>query len=314
MNEIIRAETGAIAVPQAGLSNDIYLRFVAFLDVKEKSTQTYTRDLRQMFQFFADNGISKPQREDIISYRESLKARGLKPTTIQNYVTAARLFFKWAEQERIYPNVADHIKGAKLDREHKKDYLTSSQCKNVLSGIDRSTLKGKRDYAIVSLVITGALRTIEVSRADIGDLRTLGDSTVLYLQGKGRDEKTEYTKVTPVVEKAIREYLKARGETDKTAPLFASDSNNSRGGRLSTRTISGICKTAMQDAGYDSDRLTAHSLRHTGVTLALLNGSSLQETQEYARHANISTTMIYNHALEKAKNGCSKAVSAAIFG
>lgn len=314
MNELITAGAGAVAVPQNELSTDIYLRFVAFLDVGEKSTQTYTRDLRQMFQFFADNGISKPQREDIISYRESLKARGLKPTTIQNYVTAARLFFKWAEQERIYPNVADHIKGAKLDREHKKDYLTSSQCKNVLSGIDRSTLIGKRDYAIVSLVITGALRTIEVRRADIGDLRTLGDMTVLYLQGKGRDEKTEYSKIQPVVEKAIREYLKARGETDPKAPLFVSDSNNSRGGRLSTRTISGICKSAMKDAGYDSERLTAHSLRHTGVTLALLNGASLQEAQEYARHSNISTTMIYNHALEKSKNGCSKAVTAAIFG
>ena len=312
MSEIIRIENTAISAAQ-GLSEDTYLRFVAFADVKEKSVETYTRALRQMFRFFADNGIRNPQREDILSYRESLKASGKKPTTIQNYITATRLFFQWTEQERIYPNVAAHVKGAKLNREHKKDYLTSSQSKAVLAGIDRSSLTGLRDYAIVALMLTDALRTIEVSRANIEDLRTLGDFTVLYIQGKGRDEKAEYVKVPQPVEKAIREYLKARGEADPTEPLFTSTSNNSKGGRLSTRTISGICKGSMVEAGYNSERLTAHSLRHTAVTLSLINGRPLEEVQEFARHANISTTMIYNHALEKAKNGCSDAVSSALF-
>lgn len=313
MSEIIRVEAGTIREAQGALSEESYLRFVSFIDAAPKTVETYTRALRQMFRYFAENGIRNPQREDIISYRESLKATGHKPTTVQNYITATRLFFQWTEQERIYPNVAAHVKGAKLDREHKKDYLASSQCKEVLSGIDRSSLTGLRDYAVVALVITGALRTIEVSRADIGDLRTVGDSPVLYLQGKGREEKTEYVKLSPEVEKAIRDYLKARGETDSSAPLFCSDSNNSKGGRLSTRTISGICKASMVDAGYNSSRLTAHSMRHTGVTLALLNGASLEEAQQYARHANIATTMIYNHALDKAKNRCSEAVAAAIF-
>jgi integrase/recombinase XerC len=311
MSEIIRVEQNALTAQE--LTEATYQRFVSFLDVKEKSTQTYTRNLRQLFKYFGENGIRNPQREDIISFRESLKERGLKPTTVQGYITSARLFFQWTEQERIYPNVAAHIKGAKLDREHKRDYLTSKQGKAVLAGIDRSSLTGLRDYAIVALTMTDALRTIEVSRADIGDLRTLGDMTVLYVQGKGRDEKTEYVKVSEPVEAAIRAYLKARGENDPAAPLFASESNNSKGGRMSTRSISGICKAAMIEAGYNSSRLTAHSLRHTGVTLALLSGESLEAAQQYARHANIATTMIYNHALDKAKNKCNEAVSSALF-
>ena len=314
MSEIIRTEAGTITAPQAGLSEETYLRFVSFIDVKEKSVQTYTRALRQMFRYFAENGITNPQREDIISYRESLKARGLKPTSVQSYITATRLFFQWTEQERIYPNIAAHVKGAKLNKEHKKDYLTSNQSKAVLAGIDRSTPTGLRDYAIVALTMMDALRTIEVSRADIGDLRTVGDFTALYVQGKGRDEKSEYVKVPPQVEAAIRAYLKARGETDPSAPLFASESNNSKGGRMSTRSISGICKAAMVEAGYNSSRLTAHSLRHTGVTLALLSGEKLEEAQKFARHSQISTTMIYNHAIDAAKNHCSEAVAAAIFG
>ena len=312
MSELIKVETGAVQ-EQAALSEEMYIRFVSFIDAKEKTVETYTRALRQMFKYFHENDITRPQREDVLSYRDSLKASGHKPTTVQTYLTATRLFFQWTEEERIYPNIAAHIKGAKLDREHKKDYLTSRQAKTVLTDIDRSTPQGIRDYAIVALMMTGGLRTIEVVRADAGDLRTVGDNTVLFIQGKGRDEKAEYIKLSSQVEKAIRDYLKTRGEVPSSAPLFTSMSNNSKGQRMTTRSVSGIAKAAMVEAGYNSSRLTAHSLRHTAVTLSLLAGRPLEEVQQFARHANISTTMIYNHALEKAKNGCSEAIANAIF-
>ena len=312
MSEIIRAERAELTA-QPGLTSDLYTRFVAFIDAKPKTIETYTKALKQLFAFFASRAITNPTREDVIAFREELKATGHKPTTIQNYITATRLFFQWTEQERVYPNIAAHIKGAKLDREHKKDYLTSRQVKAVLSDIDRASLQGKRDYAMLVLMITGGLRTIEVSRADIGDLRTAGDNTVLYVQGKGRDEKTEYIKLDAQVEAAIRDYLKDRGEATPEAPLFASASNNSKGKRMTTRAISGIAKAHMIEAGYNSDKLTAHSLRHTAVTLSLLAGKPLEEVQQFARHANMATTMIYNHALDKAKNGCSEAIARAIF-
>ena len=295
------------------ITEDMYGRFVAFLDAKPKTIQTYTRALRQLFTYFSSRGITQPKREDIIDFREELRASGHKPTTIQNYITATRLFFQWTEQEHIYPNIATHIKGAKLDKEHKKDYLTSRQVKAVLDGIDRSSLQGLRDYAIMALMATGALRTVEITRADVADLRTAGDNVVLYILGKGRDEKTDYIKISAPVEKAIREYLKARGTTAPEEPLFTSLSNNNKGRRMTTRAISGIAKDAMREAGYDSDKLTAHSLRHTAVTLSLLAGRPLEEVQQFARHANIATTMIYNHALDKAKNGCSEAITKAIF-
>lgn len=312
MDDIIKTEQAELATQQ-GLTADLYNRFVAFIDAKPKTVETYTKALKQLFTYFGANGISNPTREDVIAFREELKATGHKPTTIQNYITATRLFFQWLEQERIYPNVAAHIKGAKLDREHKKDYLTSRQVKAVLDNIDRSTIQGKRDYAMLVLMITGGLRTIEVVRADIGDLRTVGDNTVLYVQGKGRDEKTEYIKLDAQVESIIREYLRARGEAKLESPLFVSFSNNSKGQRMTTRAISGIAKAHMVEAGYNSDKLTAHSLRHTAVTLSLLAGKPLEEVQQFARHANMATTMIYNHALDKAKNGCSEAIAKAIF-
>ena len=183
----------------------------------------------------------------------------------------------------------------------------------ILEDVDRSTLTGKRDYAILVLMVTGGLRTIEVNRALVEDLRTLGDDTVLYVQGKGKDEKAEYIKIQPEVEKAIRVYLAARGDVSGKQPLFTSSSNNSNGAAISTRSISGLVKAHFRASGFDSERLTAHSLRHTAVTLSLIGGQSLQEVQQFARHSNISTTQIYAHNLDRAKNKCEATIARAIF-
>lgn len=311
--EALTVVRGGDIIATQEIGAELFSRFISYLDATPKTVDTYGKALRQLFNYFSLNGIKRPEREDIIAFRDELTASGHKATTIQNYITATKLFFSWTEQEKIYPNIAVHLKGAKLNREHKRDYLTSSQVKEVLASIDRTSLQGLRDYAILTIMVTGGLRDIEVVRADIGDLRTAGENTVLYVQGKGRQEKAEYVKISPQVEKAIRAYLKARGKAGEEEPLFTSLSNNSKGQRLSTRSVSGIVKSRLREAGYDSDRLTAHSLRHTAVTLSLLAGKDITEVQQFARHANIATTMIYNHALDRAKNSCSEAIAEAIF-
>lgn len=317
MNEIIEKQKSTILDARSGgvvpaITPDLYGRFIEYLDASPKTIETYTRSIRQLARYLSFKGITRPRREDIIHYRDWLKENH-RPTTVQNYIVAARLFFRWTAQEGIYPDIAEHIKGAKLDREHKKDYLTSSQVKRVLAGIDRTTPQGKRDYAIAVLMFTGGLRTIEVSRANIEDLRTAGDSPVLYVQGKGHEEKEDYVKLVPQVEMAIRDYLTTRVPVEGKAPLFTSLSNNSQGRRMTTRSVSKVIKDSMIAAGFNSDRLTAHSTRHTAVTLALLGGESLEEVQEFARHANITTTQIYAHNLDRAKNKCESVIASAIF-
>lgn len=307
---IVQGNTAIVA--QKTITEDLFNSFIKYLDASPKTVETYTRAVRQFFKYIYENGINQPTREDVIAYREYLKDTH-KPTTVQNYIVAVRLFFQWIEQKGLYPNVAEHIKGAKLDKNHKKDYLTSRQVKKVLETAKEESLQGLRDYAILALMFTGGLRTIEVSRANIEDLRTAGDCEVLYLQGKGHEEKTDYIKLIPEVEDAIRAYLKARGSVGPTEPLFTSTSNNSKGERISTRTVSGIVKTALKNAGYDSDKLTAHSTRHTAVTLALMGGQKLEEVQQFARHKNLATTLIYAHNIDRAKNNCEATIAKAIF-
>lgn len=284
------------------INDDMFHSFMQYIDVKDKSLETYTRSLKQFFNYITVNGITEPTRQDIVQYRETLKA-DKQPATVQLYMIAVKQFFKWTDKAGIYPNVADNVKGVSVSKGMKKDYLTTGQVKDVLSRIDTETVKGKRDYAIIALMVTCGLRDIEVSRANIADLRTRQNSTVLYIQGKGKDDRESFVVVPDSLETVIRDYLKARGGNSKA--LFTSNSNHGKGDRLTTRSISRIVKTAMINAGLDSDRLTAHSLRHTAVTQALIAGQTLQEVQQFARHSNINTTLIYAHNLENEKNECS---------
>lgn len=306
--------TNALIKNRETIDINLYEQFIKYLDASPKTVETYKKSLKQMFSYFLSNNVTSPRREDLLAYRNYLFAKGLKPTTIQNYITAAKIFFTWTNEEGYYPNIAEHIKGAKIDKEHKKDYLTGAQVKNVLSCVDCSTTQGLRDYAIIVLMITGGLRTVEVTRANIGDIRNIGESTVLFIQGKGKIEKNDYVKLPDAVEKAIRTYLSSRkDDKSDTSPLFVSGSNNNNGKRLSSRSVSGIVKEYLIKAGYDTPRLTAHSMRHTAVTLSLLAGKDITEVLQFARHESINTTMIYNHALDKENNGCSEAISSSIF-
>ncbi len=307
--EIVEAR----GIQPVGFSPELFSRWVSFLDASEKTVATYSRAINRFLSFLLENGITQPTRETVIAYRDSLKATH-KATTVSSYLAAVRLFFTWAEAEGLYKNVAAHVKGIRIEHGHKRDYLTSKQVGKMLGAIDRSSLKGLRDYALLSLMITSGLREISIIRANIGDLRPAGDNLVLYFQGKGREEKADYAKIPQPVEDALRAYLQARGEKDPEAPLFGSIANRNSGERMTTRSISRVAKERLVAVGLESDRLTGHSLRHTAATLNLLNGGSLEETQQLLGHRSISTTMIYSHALERAKNQSENRIAKAIFG
>jgi Site-specific recombinase XerD len=83
---------------------------------------------------------------------------------------------------------------------------------------------------------------------------------------------------------------------------------------MTTRSISRVAKESLIDVDLISDRLTAHSFRHTAATLNLLSGGTVEETQQLLDHANINTTLIYSHALERAKNNSEQRIAKAIFG
>lgn len=299
---------------EATATSSLFDMWFDYLDVKPKTFETYKRAINAFRIYLVERGIATPTREDIKNYRDYLKENHTSGTA-QTYLTAVKMFFRWAFNSGFYKvNIADHVRGVKVSGDHKKDALTVKQVQSVAHVFDTTTTQGKRDFAIFALMVTNGLRTIEVIRADVGDLRNIGDKTILQVWGKGRDDKGDSVTLDATVERIIRDYLKTRQNVKAGDPLFTGIGNRSVGKRMTSYTISRIAKTAMIKAGLNSPRLTAHSLRHTCATLALLNGATLEEVQQNLRHKNINTTMIYAQHLDKLNNTTSSRVAGAIFG
>ena len=242
-----------------------------------------------------------------------------KPATVAQYLRSVTQFFTWTAAEGIYPNVAQNIHPPKVRHDlHKKDALTAGDVKAIQESIEataaereeragtavkdkagkiqRSTEQGRRLRAIYLLAVTAGLRTIEISRANVKDLESKGGRACLYVWGKGHSEPDQKKPLAPEVYQAIREYLDTRSAPARAdSPLFVSTGNRSGGQRIAPTTISTMLKRAMQEAGYDSERITAHSLRHTAGTAVMEMTGNLYTTQQYMRHSSPATTEVYLH-------------------
>ena len=279
--------------------NDLILDdFKNNLDAKPKTKETYIKGVKAFIKWCDENNVTEVTHAILIQFKEDLMANNKSASTISMYMTALKKLYKYLETKG-FKNIASDLKGAKQKRNYSKDHLTLDQAKDLLNSIDRTTNEGKRNYALIHLLITTGLRTIEIERANVEDIRNIGNNSVLYIMGKGRDSKDEYVKLTYETLKAINDYLLTRKIKDNKEPLFTSLSDRTNGQRLKTRSIRDIIKKAFKNIGINSDKITTHSLRHTAITLSLLGGTPLQEVQQMARHSNINTTMIYAHNLKR---------------
>lgn len=301
------------------LQGSLFEEFVTYIDRGEKTTRTYLTNLRQFMKWLQATGTTNPTRADVMAYRDYL-TQTRKPNTVKQYLQSVRQFFSWTAANGYYPNIAANIHAPKIRQDaHKKDALTADDVltiensiaahaaakaaeaaakdKDTAGRIDRATEQGKRLFAMYLLAVTAGLRTIEISRANIKDLEQRNGTACIYIYGKGRAEADQKKPIAPQVYNALQDYISSRKDhPTENSPLFVATGNRSGGRRLAPTTISTMLKRAMQQAGYNSEKLTAHSLRHTaGNAVMELTGDNLFITQQYMRHANPATTEIYLH-------------------
>ena len=345
MNELTAIGTAA-TVPAENFSLSMIDSFISYIDRGEKTTKTYFTNLRQFIAWLKYEQISRPTRQDIISYRQYLteehpairldpaSAQGwayrtdaagqpirvkCRPNTIALYLRSVCQLFSWAAANGLYPNIAQGIHAPKIRQDtHRKEALPASAVLTIEQSINRqaqgkaaeaeaaakdatgrtqrATEQGKRLYAMFLLAVNAGLRTIEISRANIRDIETINGTAVMFVWGKGHTEPDTKKILAPEVKAAIDDYLAARTDHKTgSSPLFVSTGNRSGGKRIAETTISRQLKKAMQQAGFDSERITAHSLRHTaGTNVQELTGN-IYLTQQYMRHSTPQTTEIYLH-------------------
>lgn len=316
-------QTRQAAAITAEFSADMINDFIAFIDRGEKTTQTYLTNLRQFMAWLRYAGVQQPTRADIIAYRDYLLTehdaiefapgtpagykyrydntgspykKTCKPGTVAQYMRNVGQLFKWTAANGIYPDVAANVHAPRIDHStHRKEALRPADVVQIEQTIDRTTEQGKRLYAMFLLAVTAGLRTIELSRANIRDLETRGGNAFLYVWGKGHTEPDAKKGIAPAVYEALQDYLRSRKDNPTAnSPLFVATGNRSGGKRIEARTIGQMLKKAMKEAGYNSERITAHSLRHTAGTAAN-DLFGLLEAQRYMRHMDPKTTEIYIH-------------------
>lgn len=296
--------------PYAPVDEEIIGKWMASLDLASGTKETYLSGFKAFCWFVRSTSLDFDEltRDDVKSFKEYLvNEKKLKPATVSGYLASVRSFYAYSEDNGI-ENIAHRVKGVTDSRSFKKESLTPDQARRLLASIDRSTEKGLRDFAILNLMLRTGLRDIEIVRANCRDIQTKAGVDVLYVQGKGRASKDNFVVLTPKALSPIAAYLEKRGKVDKLDPLFASVSSRNAGERLTVRSVSRIAKSALRAIGIDDERYTAHSLRHTAITFSLLGGATERDAQQMARHANITTTMLYSHDIDRIKHAAEREI------
>lgn len=240
---------------------------------------------------------------DVNQYIARLQEEGYKASTIKRRTAAIRGFFEWLlALDLITKNPAHRQLLRRVRSAGSRDktliFLTSQQAERLLRAADDSGEAAARDRALLTTLLHCVLRRSEAAAMNVDHIRPLGHYWVLDLPNtKGGAD--QYVKMPAHVVEQI-EVVKTHYAISE-GPLWRSLSNNSRGNRLSERSIYGIVEKAARRAGLP-DEIGAHSLRHTGCTLAIEAGASIQQVQTHARHKNIETTMMYVHQRDRLRD------------
>lgn len=188
------------------------------------------------------------------------------------------------------------------------EFLTESEIKAMLRVPDRRTLKGKRDYAVLLLMLSSGLRKAEVCSLTVASITTYRNQPVFDVTGKGKRQRR--VPVEKEVIEAIVDYKKsfknAAGETpvdtSEAKPLFFTlgERGNCTIKPLTHKAVDCLMRR-VRKAALVTKRVTPHTTRHTYATSLLDRGVDLRTVQELLGHSHIRTTEKYLHTSDEKK-------------
>lgn len=269
---------------------------------RPNTRRSYTNDLQD---FFGTTEVSLDQASgvsfvDVNEYLEHLQSQGYAASTQRRRLASLRGFFAWlVSLGALSQNPADRHLVRRIQRSGGSDraitVLTKAQAASLLAAVDMESASGVRDRALILTILHCVLRRSEAAAMDFGHIRPVGDHIVLDIpSAKGGAD--QYVKMPPHVLSSIQDVRASYGYA--SGPIWRSISPNSKGNRLSGTSVYRIVNKAARMAGI-TDIVGAHTLRHTGCTLAIEAGASVQQVQTHARHKNLETTMIYVHQRDR---------------
>jgi len=243
---------------------------------------------------------------DIQAYREYLsKLQRQRSTSINRRLLAIKRFYSWAVQSKyLKHNPAEKIRFARRSAPTKPQALHKKEIHTLLTCAGQSKHGlAARNYALVQLFLQTGLRVGEVSALQIRDV-SIHERTGIVRVINGKGNKQRDVPLNAIVRRALKAYLKTRGEYQQNAPLFMSKQSTPATVRAIQHTIHGLGLRA----NIARIPVSCHALRHTFATEYLqANPGSLVELAMLLGHNSIHTTAIYTKASkEKLVEGVEK--------
>src|ERR1700720_1526142 len=253
------------------------------------SKRNYGKALDDLFQFCASRPLS---RSFLREWRAGMES--LSPSTLNVRLSAVRKMIGEARKNGMLgaeeassltdvPNIRQ--KGTRLG-----NWLTREQAKELLAVPDRSTLKGKRDYVILALLVGCALRRNELAELDVETIQQRDGRWVLAdLEGKGRRIRTVAIPIW--VKHGINAWMTAAGIDDGRLLRSVSKSGKINRDSLSDWAVWSVVEQSSKQIGIE--RFGAHDLRRTCAKLCRKNGGGLEQIKFLLGHSSIQTTERY---------------------
>jgi len=164
--------------------------------------------------------------------------------------------------------------------------LELTQVRQLLAGCDRRTAAGRRDFAILTLLVRLGLRAGEVAALRLDDVDWRAGEIVV----RGKGQRAERLPLPVDVGEAVAGYLsRGRPRSAEWRCVFLRVRAPRR--PLTVGGVTGVVEAAARRAGLPP--IAAHRLRHTAATLMLRAGASLTEIGQLLRHRRLLTTAIY---------------------
>jgi integrase/recombinase XerD len=260
------------------------------------SQKTYTIDAKHFAQWMVTQDLSlfSLGRDELVAYRRYLAEHYAKTTASRMWAVVRRLLDETMQRGLLAYNPAKGIRGFKTsDDESPYRALKREEAKGLLDAIDRRTTLGKRDYALIMLLLRTGIRRSEAVALTIGDLvMEQGYHIVIVEHGKGN--KRGFAKVPVGVRHIINDYLEAAGRDHAApdAPLFVSfrKGDHPQERPLHSNQVERIVKQRAQAVGIV---MSTHGMRASFITLAFEGGADLALVQDGARHKDPRTTRRY---------------------
>ena len=261
--------------------------------VRATTLRQYAHHLRQLAAYLRERGLDDLQALSpvVISGFLTDRSRHLSRSSIVTRCVSLRVFLRYLHREGLVAR--DLSQTVETPRVYRLASVPRSiqwdEVRRMLEAVDRRTVVGRRDYAMLLLLVTYGLRAREVASLTLDDIDWSHDR--LRIPERKAGHSTAYP-LSPLVGEAIIDYLKSGRPTTQSRRVFFRAIAPCE--PIEFNAVSCRVTYYLQQAGIVVPRPGSHTLRHTCVQRLVDAGWPLKSIGDYVGHRSPASTEVYS--------------------